>query len=963
MKLKYLASCVVAIGIVAPYASAQGDIIGSGWQYECTDFTQDPPEPYSDGYGINLVYNQLFGVSLGVSGQAYWGGGDPAVCYTTRRDLDAAGRLAFFSGQLGSVQSSFDDGIAYSMGAPFDPVGDFCYARILLDDNDPGNSALFGDGGIGSFVGASKRYMRGFWSGDDVQVILTIRSVGDAATLVWEITNLLEEPRPIGLMFGIWPALHTSFGEVDSQTGASMMLATPAAPGPSIGGTNFGTHKWTSDLFSGYIVTPTTKPIRNEHRFFRTSTRFPDWVEFLAGQTDAYGLHMTNIPDATQRKIPIKPLTSSETMQASSADLVRIGQHSFIMWDNEMSTNIWSEPDPFAEEGDTLVSSPGFLQRFPVVNTPGGSVRHIVQIIRPNWGVSDYNEPYAAVLDAPKLINADENGQDGLSPNPMKIRAYLDNQYAKLDEEIAMQNVRFVITLPDGLSLAPGETAEQIVARIGPNEIASVEWDVVSDGVTFGEHQVSVLFDPTPKAAKTLTATIRIAATPRMRIASGAQMVTFPYTFSDNSLGAVLGLEPELDFRAFVWDPEQFGYTQATTAERGTGIWIVPTSDKGYLTLQNANIPNDVSKGGLLYTLKRGWNLIGNPYNYPVPLSHLVAVAEDNPAETFTWAELVSNGFVSSALANWDRGLDGSGVGSYKFTTDQSSVLEPHKGYWIYVTTYKPIRVSWPGVLYTGLSNSGRVDPNGGWSQNEREWRLQLTARTSMGSDTENYIGYVADASKVGLRTVPKPPTAPQDQTVEMVIEGSLNGEPARVAQAVTDRKAKSEWTVHVNNSDAGDVTLTWPNLPSIPRNVRVKLTDTATGEVRDLRAVSGYTYHMNEAGTREFTVSVESGGSTRPVIGNVIVSGDARANGSLTLSYALSADALVSVRVLSGAGKEVFTVTRGRADSAGENEVTWTLRDNANRAVAPGAYRFEILAETPNGERVRRVVPVNVTR
>ena len=82
-----------------------------------------------------------------------------------------------------------------------------------------------------------------------------------------------------------------------------------------------------------------------------------------------------------------------------------------------------------------------------------------------------------------------------------------------------------------------------------------------------------------------------------------------------------------------------------------------------------------------------------------------------------------------------------------------------------------------------------------------------------------------------------------------------------------------------------------------------------------------------------------------------------------MTISYALSADALVSVRILSATGKEIYTVTRGRADDAGENTVTWALRDNANRAVAPGTYRVEILAETPNGERVRKIVPINVIR
>ena len=332
---------------------------------------------------------------------------------------------------------------------------------------------------------------------------------------------------------------------------------------------------------------------------------------------------------------------------------------------------------------------------------------------------------------------------------------------------------------------------------------------------------------------------------------------------------------------------------------------------------------------------------------------------EDSPADSFTWDELVNNGFVSSALATWRRES-----AKYEFTKTQKSMMEPHKGYWIFVKTFKPIRISWPPVLAPGLIQSGRAEDDV-WKQSERQWRLQLAARSSDGADIENYIGQVADSQDVGRLTLPKPPIAP-GMTVELAIDGTINGKAVRLAQAVTGRKAKTEWNFSVTTSDAGDVTLTWPNLPSIPRNVRARLTDTATGEVRDLRAVSGYTFHMAEAGTRDFTISVELGGSVRPVIGNVIVSrgsGGRLTNAPMTISYALSADALVSVRILSSSGKEIFTVTRGRADNAGENEVTWSMRDNANRAVAPGVYRVEILAETPNGERVRKIVPINVIR
>jgi hypothetical protein len=198
---------------------------------------------------------------------------------------------------------------------------------------------------------------------------------------------------------------------------------------------------------------------------------------------------------------------------------------------------------------------------------------------------------------------------------------------------------------------------------------------------------------------------------------------------------------------------------------------------------------------------------------------------------------------------------------------------------------------------------------------------------------------------------------------MEMAIVDEAKGN-SRMAAAFTERNSRKEWKVQIKADEPGEVTVTWPNLPSVPRNMRFRLVDDATGQSTDLRASSGKTIRMSQPGTRSLTLSMEAGGSARPVIGNVVVSRDTRdANSPVSINYSLSADALVTVRVLSNTGREVFTVTRGRSAGAGENNVTWTLRDNANRAVAPGTYRVEILAETPNGERVRKIVPVNVVR
>jgi hypothetical protein len=57
------------------------------------------------------------------------------------------------------------------------------------------------------------------------------------------------------------------------------------------------------------------------------------------------------------------------------------------------------------------------------------------------------------------------------------------------------------------------------------------------------------------------------------------------------------------------------------------------------------------------------------------------------------------------------------------------------------------------------------------------------------------------------------------------------------------------------------------------------------------------------------------------------------------------------------------MTISRGRADKAGQNEVVWNLMDQANRAQPPGTYRAEIVAEGQDGERVRKIVPIVISR
>jgi hypothetical protein len=943
-------------------ALAQG-----GWFFECID--PQNTQPYSDPYGTISVGNDFIRARIGVVGTVGYGNVDdiPGPCYPELRTLAAPGRFTFGIGPVGSVQTDFDNNLALTTGFPRDPVGSFCYAQIDkgLDSEGAGQRALFGSNGLsGYFVGASQRYWKAFWRDADVDVELTTRVIGDAARMEWRLTNLRAQPAPIGLRFGAYVGMRTGDGRTDS-TGANQAN--------SFLGTLSGIPKFTEEGYVGWTVLPTTKPARNPRNYLRTSPKFPDFVNFNFGQTEAYGMGIENTNKRVLDQTPVDQFMIDNFGDGQAPGLLRNNEGGDENWIRTRIFTDYQRGDPLLdptappplEEADITLSEVAFAQVWAPQVTAGRATRTIVNYIRSTWSTAEYLDPYSVVVDAPRLIaSAPGSGLEDLEPNPFRVVAYVDNQYAQLDREIPLSNVRFAITLSPGLRLADGETSQKEIPRIAPNAIGNVEWLVEADGSQVGNLPISVRVSPVPGPSKTIATSVLVSATPRIRLGEGASLVTIPWTFGDSSLDGVLGLQAGRDYVAFKWEPGSNGYTAASSVERGRGLWIVPTSDLGTVALNGASPPNDVPNGGLVFNLRNGWNLIGNPYQYPVPLSQLTAVAEDDPRNSLTWSDLVTRGFVSSSLAFWDRDPDDPLSGLYRYTQGSTDLLQPGRGYWIFVQTFRPIRLSWPPIYLEELPNSGRRPSQDPWRQGPRQWRLQLAARTASGLDSQNFVGVVADATKINEFRVMKPPTAPVAR-VELAVEDQVNGQPMRLAQAVTDRVARKEWRLNVRSEEPGDVTVTWPNISQVPRNVRFRITDVATGLTRDLRMASGYTVRMAEPGVREFKLSMEPGGATRAVIGNVSVSRAPTRDGiaPFTINYTLSGEAVTSVRILSAAGREVFTVVRARADLAGENTVSWALRDNANRAVAPGAYRVEIVAETVNGERVRRIVPINVTR
>jgi flagellar hook assembly protein FlgD len=79
-------------------------------------------------------------------------------------------------------------------------------------------------------------------------------------------------------------------------------------------------------------------------------------------------------------------------------------------------------------------------------------------------------------------------------------------------------------------------------------------------------------------------------------------------------------------------------------------------------------------------------------------------------------------------------------------------------------------------------------------------------------------------------------------------------------------------------------------------------------------------------------------------------------------VQFTLSDSARVSVTVQAG-GQVVRTLEQGRSRSRGVQQVVWDGRDAQGRAMPPGNYQVVIQAETEDGQLVRAVAPITLTR
>jgi len=988
------------------------------WFEECTDPTNK--SPISTPYFVNGVYNELMWCALGAGGS--WAAGSTGgLCFATTtggatKSTNNAGQFAlsygsYQGGQLGlqvpapqavgSIQQYTPNfrnaGMALTLGAPYTPA--YCCANIVID----GSQNFFGSSFEEFYTGQSNRYVTAISSIGAFTIDLQLELVADAVRLRWTCVNNDVNPHSIALWFGsgidmltdqnakYWPIGGYAVGNFGQP-----YIANGQGYGPDLSGgppffdgfTNFQrvsraavpslVGQTINGFLGPFIYIPNQRPPDQDTQYVLgpDPALFPDYADFVFDESDPFGIRMETKPSSST-------MDTNPTNVPLYANELTVGKAFFIMGDVGGANN-FTPNDLLPDTG--FLSEPAFVIQYVPHTVPGGTTYQMLNYIRTTWGNGDYKLPFGAVVDAPSIVQAGTVNFDGTAApswlvnntaaKPMRIRVWVDNVggnvtsgYGVNDKEFELDNVQIKLSFG-----APGITlltpATKIIPKIEPRTDNFVEFQCTVGQEVIGNIPYTVTIDTVPINHKVINGVINVAGRPQNRLYPGANMITAPFVFQDNSWLTILqdylptganpgaGVSPNASFTTYVWDPARQTYDISLNATRTGSVWVVynnPTSVFARLE-GTPSLPPGYSSATYQIELKSGWNMIANPFNIVYQLNEINGVAQGDTNKVYTYDEMVGLGYISGFVASYDPTMN-SGHGGYTYVDGTSGLLQPNVGYWIDVLLPGEITLSFPTLYTEGTPGSYNKAPTLGPGM----WRLGLTATQGLQADRDVTVGTAASAQAVRMGTVFKAPPAPT-QVLSLAILGKLGTKTVNLNQALATPASSYSWTAQVSTEKEGAVSLTWPTIASAPKTLGFFLQDLTSGVTVDMRRETSVGYVALQPGLHQFKVV-----ASPTVISTNLIGAIAAAPlklGAATdekVSYVMADSATTSVTVLNEKGGLVAVLHGQRVDRTGENVDLWDLKTSTGAKVAPGKYTVEISAVTPTGQEQTKSAVITI--
>ncbi|MFP3904061.1 MAG: carboxypeptidase regulatory-like domain-containing protein [Armatimonadota bacterium] len=406
-------------------------------------------------------------------------------------------------------------------------------------------------------------------------------------------------------------------------------------------------------------------------------------------------------------------------------------------------------------------------------------------------------------------------------------------------------------------------------------------------------------------------------------------------------------IDPETtDFRA------AFGNAGVARWDAATGQYVTHqtpndpllelAAGRGYFVRTDGSITNYVAgtpistSVGFDLNLTENWTMVGNPYPATLNWSR-IGVAPGGAVKDY--------GFIYDPDINDYRLVaDVQGIGIL-------NAIPNGAGFWMHSDTAKTVHVNAP------LDTAQASEPKMAFGDGDYLIPVQASAGGTVDGCAAAGVAQNAAAMPDGGKII-NPPTIAAD--VDLYF---LGDDGRKLSYDVHSAGAASyTWEFEVQTAGDMPVTVALPDLSAVPHEKQVTLIDTASGKSIYARTVQGYTYDGRADKPRRFKLEITDRTASALVVSSATAT-MTDGGQQVTLSYALSQPASVSVNVMNISGQRIRTVAAGQAREAGVNTESWDLRNAHGSMVPAGRYILCIRAKTDSGQQVQSIVPVQVKR
>jgi hypothetical protein len=435
-----------------------------------------------------------------------------------------------------------------------------------------------------------------------------------------------------------------------------------------------------------------------------------------------------NLPNAGY-KVGARMIMSGPA-DATSPDHLVIGNSATLL---EANNNQYVYT-PNATQTVTNGVSPVFLEYWnPVVLAPGQSTT-VVQYFGLTGAAENFGSPYVLATEGPQALSYKPGQIDPvtgavtvpvLGPSPMTINGYVYNASGFLYNSnpltmlqnidslpISMAGATATLALGTGMKLTGSQLTTQSLGSIANQSEAAGTWQVQATGLASGTVTYQMTGGGAPFGSKAVIGSVAIPPTPvSVPMTAGWQMVTLPFSFNNASLASIFTALQTGQAYLARWNPSNDSYDFAQvgssdsflqTVNPGAAYWIYlqPTAlsaspfvlpASATVNLLTSATTNIVTGAGgatttsttytpatASVTLHQGWNMIGNPFLYPVSYSEVQVLYGG-------LVYRIGNAVLSGVLPSTTIFSYNPGAGAYSLVNPtQGTLLEPMVGYWMY---------------------------------------------------------------------------------------------------------------------------------------------------------------------------------------------------------------------------------------------------------------------------------------